>query len=285
MPTLPEKYALLDTGEGTKLEQVGPVRIVRPCPQAIWLHTLGNKQWRNARAVYVRTTGGTGEWRAPTPLPKEWEITWEERPWIVRPTGFGHLGLFPEQAGNWQWLTRQCARREGRCETLNLFAYTGGSTLTMALAGAHVTHVDAARGVVNWGQANAALQRVPKEQVRWIVDDVMKFCARERRRQHRYHGIVLDPPSFGRGPNRELWKIEADLAELLKLCGELLASDGGPAFVLVSAHTPGLTPKSLQRLLAGALRNDGNTTCGEMLIPESVPDRSLPAGAYARWER
>ncbi len=278
------EYVLLDTGRAAKLEQIGPCRVVRPCPQAVWPRSLPRAEWDKARAVYVRSGGGSGRWQAVDPLPEQWHILWQDRPWIVKPTGFGHIGLFPEQADNWKWLARQCSRLQGRFQTLNLFAYTGGSTLSMARGGAAVTHVDAARGVVAWARKNAELQHVNAAQVRWIVDDAMKFCARECRRKRRYSGIVLDPPTFGRGPSGEFWKIEADLADLLGLCRKLLPPSG-PAFLLLSAHTPGFTPKVLERLVTATFGDAGRARAGEMLIPEADRVRRLPAGAFVRWER
>ncbi|NOY81200.1 MAG: hypothetical protein GXP31_09370 [Kiritimatiellaeota bacterium] len=278
------EYALLDSGRAAKLEQIGPHRIVRPCPQAVWPRSLPKAEWDKAQAVYVRSGGGSGRWRAADPLPEQWRLFWHDRPWIVKPTGFGHIGLFPEQADNWTWLTRQCRRLQGRFQALNLFAYTGGSTLAMARSGAAVTHVDAARGVVAWARKNAELQCVPEEQVRWIVDDAMKFCARECRRKRRYTGIVLDPPTFGRGPSGEFWKIEADLADLLNLCRKLLPP-AGPAFLLLSAHTPGFTPRVLERLVTAIFADAGRVTHGEMLIREAGREHRLPAGAFVRWTR
>lgn len=278
-----QPYLLLDTGTETKLERVGPFRLVRPCPQAVWPRRLPAAAWEEkADAVYVRSTTGGGHWDYRQPLPPTWQLEENGLPWIIKATGFGHLGIFPEQAANWSWL-QQFARRAGNgLRVLNLFAYTGGSTLALAHAGAHVVHVDAARGIVAWARDNARAQKLPEDRVQWIVEDVMKFCHREQRRGRRYAGIILDPPTFGRGPTGELWKIENDLTELLAVCRQLLEPQG-PRFVLLSCHSPGFSPLGLENLLRATLGTEATVEAGEMSIPEEDAGRRLPAGCFARW--
>jgi 23S rRNA (cytosine1962-C5)-methyltransferase len=282
MPT--DTYQLLDSGREEKLEQVGAHRLVRPCPQAVWHRRRPAADWADVDAVYVRSSSGGGQWECRRPLPPAWEVRLHGRPWQVKPTGFGHLGIFPEQEANWRWLQQQCRRLPDGAAALNLFAYTGGSTLAMAHAGARATHLDAARGVVNWARDNARLQDLAGAPIHWITEDVTRFCQRERRREHRYRGIVLDPPSFGRGPGGELWKIEGDLLPLLETCRDLL-EPAGPAFLLLSCHSPGFSPLVLDNLLRDLLAGAGHCEAAEMVVPEEGSGRVLPSGCCARWTR
>jgi len=277
-----QPYVLLDSGAEAKLEMVGGVRLVRPCPQAIWPRHRPLAEWVKADAIYHRSDTGGGNWEYRRPLPSSWIMEENGQPWLIKATGFGHLGIFPEQANNWRWLQKQSQRLPRGMHALNLFAYTGGSTLALAHTGAKVTHVDAARGVVAWARDNARNQGVADTAVQWLVEDVMRYCHREQKREHRYQGIILDPPTFGRGPKNELWKIESDLPELLKICRLLLDSDK-PGFVLLSCHSPGFSPLVLHNLLHAILGGNGKIEAGEMTIPEENADRFLPAGCYARW--
>lgn len=281
---VPADYRLLDSGAGARLEQVGPHRLARPCPQAVWPRRLGPEAWAQADATYVRSDSGGGQWDQRCVLPAQWRLRLHGQRWVVKATGFGHLGVFPEQEGNWRWLQKTGAGLPRGFRALNLFAYTGGSTLALAHAGGEVFHVDAARGIVAWARDNAALQKAPEHATHWVVEDVMKFCHREVRREHRYAGIVLDPPTFGRGPTGEMWKIENDLPELLELCRQLL-DERGPAFVVLSCHSPGFSPLVLENLLAAILGPAGRCECGEMTIPEADGARLLPSGCCARWQR
>jgi 23S rRNA (cytosine1962-C5)-methyltransferase len=259
--------------------------VVRPCLQAVWPRHCSAAEWERADAVFVRHTNGNGHWECREPLPDSWPVECGGLRWLLKATAFGHLGLFPEQEQNWRWLTEQ-TRNLGRpgLPALNLFAYTGGSTFAMARGGARVTHVDAARGVVDWARHNAEVQGVPADRVRWIVDDVMKYCHRERKRGRRYRAIVLDPPTFGRGPAAEFWKIENDLADLLGICRDLF-EPSGQVLLLLSCHTPGFTPLVLTNLLAAAFGDRGKPDAGEMVLPEMASARVLPSGVYARWQR
>ena len=275
------EYYLLDSGRESKLERVGPYLLVRPSPQAVWSPSLPEKEWLDADAVYIRSSTGGGNWSFNRRLPERWEIEFRGLKFIIKPTGFGHLGLFPEHGDSWDWIEERIRRVKGPVNLLNMFAYTGGATMAGARAGACVCHLDASKGVVDWARENAALSGLSDRPIRWIVDDVLKFVQKEIRRGKSYDAIILDPPSFGRGANGEIWKIEDDLPNLLLDCRKLLSDK--PLFVLLSCHSPGFTPLVLQNLLAELMKGKrGVLSNGEMVIQESS-GRLLPSGAYARW--
>lgn len=280
-------YALLDSGNAQKLERLGPYTIVRPAPQAIWQPQLAPAAWQRADAVYERDSSGGGAWRWNNKVKREFDVLFADLAWRIKLTDFGHLGLFPEQIDNWQWLrstirNRMQATKQGNVHVLNLFAYTGGSTLAASQAGAHVAHVDAAKGVVDWARRNAALSHLDERPIRWLVDDALKFVKREARRGTTYHGIILDPPSFGRGPKGEVFKIEDDLLPLLEACRDILAKNA--LFVLYSCHTPGFTPITLENQVdILAHKRGGQITSGEMTVVDQQ-GRALPSGAMARWQ-
>ncbi len=238
-------YELLDSGDGRKFERFGDIRLVRPCSQALWRPRLSPAAWAEADASFDREEGNA--WHGRARLPKEWTIETAGIRFRLSGTDFGHLGIFPEQRASWRWLRGVVKKGMG---VLNLFAYSGGSTLASALAGASVCHVDAAKGMVEWARRNAALNGLDGHPIRWIVDDAHAFMRREIRRGHRYDGIILDPPTFGRGANGQLYKIERDLKETLSLVRDLLSET--PAFVLFSSHTPGLTLKVAENILSQA---------------------------------
>jgi 23S rRNA (cytosine1962-C5)-methyltransferase len=274
---------LLDSGNREKLELVGPHRLVRPCPQAVWAPRLPKSEWDQADACYIRNDKGGGHWEYRRELPKKWSIEHAGTQWLIKPTSFGHLGIFPEQEANWQWLGETVSQPGFKgSPMLNLFAYTGGSTMAMARAGAHVTHVDASKGTVAWARENAQNNHVTTP-TRWLVDDAVKFTQRELRRQNTYRGIVMDPPTFGRGPTGQYWKIEFDLLDLLTDCRRLLAEQG-PALLLLSCHSPGFSPLVMENLIR-SIFPEGELETGEMHIPEQGNQRVLPAGVYARWLR
>ena len=274
-------YALLDCGGERKLERFGPVILDRPAPQALWRSLRPRSEWQAAHARYVRSTTGGGHWESLRPTPKEWQIELGGLRLRLSGTGFGHLGVFPEQVFLWPWIRAQCG---GDCRVLNLFAYTGGSTLAAALGGAHVTHCDASRGIIEWAQENSRLCGIAEDRVRWLVDDARKFVRRERRREQRYHGIILDPPSFGRGKKGEVFKLERDLPELLSDCAALL--DPKARFLLLSAHTPGVGPRALRELLRdGIAERSGQFAHGELWIEAAQGNRVLPSGSWAVWYR
>ena len=277
-------YQLLDAGNGAKLEQVGPYRLIRPAPQALWRPSSPAEVWDTAMARYQRSSSGGGVWTYKAKLPPTWVVHYCDLLLKVRLTDFGHLGFFAEHGPHWQWL-RQYLQATGRpVRLLNAFAYSGGMSLAAAAAGASVVHLDAADTMVAWARDNAQLSGLAAAPIRWVVEDVTKFLSREVRRGNKYDVMVLDPPSFGRGSKGEVWKLERDLPAILDLCRQLLSSE--PLCVLLSAHTPGVTPCVLARLLADMLGSHrGLLTSMEMLIPYSASPRVLPSGALARWSR
>ena len=282
--SLPPEYRLLDSGSCRKLEQVGLYRIIRPALNAFWQPSLPASEWDRADAEFKRESGGGGgiwNWKQKK-QPQEWSVTWGGIPLLIKPTHFGHLGFFAEQAVNWDWL-RNCIRKMGgRPRTLNLFAYSGGATLAMAQAGADTCHLDASNGIIEWAKKNQALGPQTPGNIRWICDDAMKFVAREHRRNSRYNGIVLDPPSFGRGSQGQVWKIEEGIRSMLENCRGIL-NTREPYFILLSCHSQGFSPISLGRCLAEVFPEDAALLeAGEMTIPETGSGRLLPAGIYAR---
>ena len=267
-----EQYRLLDSGNFAKLEQVGPYRLVRPALNAAWSPALGPEEWQRADATFTRNSSGGGRWSFRNALPPEWTAEYGGLKMLVKPTNFGHLGFFAEQFVNWERFQRFGG---AHAEALNLFAYSGLGSLALARGGARVCHLDAARGMIEWGRANQALNPDIPPKVRWIVDDVMKFARREVRRGARYDLIALDPPSFGRGSSGQVWKIEDDLPKLLELCRELRAPDR-PFELVLSCHSPGFSCLVLERIVAQVFGR-GEFESGEMFIPEST-GRRLPAG-------
>lgn len=284
--TTDNEYVLLDSGNEMKLERVGEYTLVRPSPQAIWRPQLPQADWNRADAVYTRSTEGSGTWEWKRKVKREFDILYNNIAFNIHLTDFGHLGLFPEQIDNWNWLRQIIRKRLVRTNyrnlyVLNLFGYTGGSTLACSQAGAHLVHVDAAKGVVDWARKNTQQSKLEERPIRWLVDDALKYVEREVRREHTYHGIILDPPSFGRGPKGEVFKIEHDLVPLLEACRTLLAKDA--LFLLYSCHTPGFTPLTLEnQLLDVVASRDGSLESGEMMLT-TPSGRSLPSGTYARW--
>lgn len=275
-------YELLDSGDQTKLERFGEYVLSRPAPQAIWSRRLPSRVWTEADATFTRSPSGGGSWHRRRPLPQSWVLELGGLSLKIKPTDFGHLGVFPEQRPNWDWIARVIGKAPGPVSVLNLFAYTGGSTLVAAAAGATVCHLDSSRGVVAWARENAALSDLAGRPVRWIVDDVTKFIRREGRRGRCYDAIILDPPSFGRGPKGEVWKIEHELPGLLHACRALLGDQ--PLFVLLSCHSPGFTPLVLRNLLAEMMAGAGGwLDAAEMALVESDGERSLPSGSFSRW--
>lgn len=277
-----ETYELMDSGDGRKLEQVGPHRIERQAPHAFWKRRHASA-WEDVHAVHQRSDKGGGHWVTQAATPESWDIEIAGLRVLTKLTPFGHIGLFAEQQANWQWLRQQVSARVANGKTpniLNLFAYTGIASLSCAAEGAAVCHVDAAHGIVDWARQNAALSGMHDRPVRWIVEDAVAFCRREVRRDRRYHGIILDPPSYGRGARKETWKIEEDLPELLALCTDLLDDD--PLFLHLSCHTPGWSPAVLRNVLQTYAPESGwAMDAREMEIGEAT-GRSIPAGAVVR---
>ena len=267
-------YQLFDSGYGQKLEQFGPVTLIRPCAQAVWTPHLPEKAWERADATFTREKAY--RWIVHTKLPDEWTIELEKIRFKLKATDFGHLGIFPEQAMQWAWISTLLAKRKN-ARVLNLFAYSGGASLAAAKAGATVCHLDASKGMVTWARENADLNGLTKAPIRWIVDDAQKFLVRCRKRGERFDAIIIDPPSFGRGKTGEMFKIERDLPLLLEHCQALLSEN--PLFVLLTCHTPGYTPTVLAQLLREYFPK-GAIDSGEMIIPSEFV---LPSGAFARW--
>lgn len=282
-----DDYKLIDSGNFQKLEQVGPYRFVRPAAQAVWKPRLGADAWENVDATFNRFSGGDGKWTVHNrSLPKKWIIEQGPVKLVISLTDFGHLGIFPEQDANWDKLNHLILKRKGDRElnVLNLFAYTGGSTLACATAGAKVVHLDASKTSVSWARENAEASGASDKPVRWIVDDVQKFVEREVRRGSKYQGIILDPPSFGRGTNNEVWQVEDHLVPLLANLKQILAEDY--LFVLLSCHSNGYTPIALQNLLLDMVDGKrGSFDVREMLIHEQDSGRALPSGASALFIR
>ncbi|MBL7050205.1 MAG: class I SAM-dependent methyltransferase [Nitrospira sp.] len=275
-------YTLLDSGNFRKLEQVGPYRLNRPAPQAIWNPALTEIKWADTHAYYHRSSSGGGKWEYKSKLPENWTINYHGMTMKIKLTDFGHLGLFPEQGPNWDWIKDQIRKADRPVKVLNTFAYTGGSSLAAAAAGAEVVHLDAAKGMEIWARENAKLSKMDNLPIRWLVDDVTKFINREIRRGNRYDAIIMDPPSFGRGSNGEVWKFEDNLPSLLELCSQIISPE--PVFMLLSAHTPGITPLTLENLLADLTGPfSGTMSSSEMIIPEQSSKRVLPSGTMARW--
>lgn len=278
----PDGYELIDSGNQRKLERFGSVVLSRPCSQAAWRPRLDAATWAGADAEFDREEGN--RWKGRSPLPKEWILHMAGFQLRLSGTDFGHLGVFPEQQALWRWIgdTLRAAHRPTALRVLNLFAYSGGATLAAAQADAEVCHLDASRGMVDWARANAELNGLSGRPIRWIVDDVHKFLNREIRRNRPYDAILLDPPSFGRGREGELYKIEQDLPETLDLCGRLLSDT--PLFLLLSAHTPGFTPVALANLLQQALPDQTRGfEQGEMLLTGRPGVLPVPSGAFGRW--
>lgn len=279
-----EDYELIDTGDGERLERWGRFILRRPDPQVIWPATLGKKAWNDLHGHYQRSSSGGGQWSFFKELPERWVINYGALRFFIRPTGFKHTGLFPEQAVNWDWLTKLIKTRTGQVRVLNLFAYTGGATVAAASAGAEVCHVDAAKGMVTWARENAVLSGMAERPIRWLIDDALKFVNREKRRGRLYQGIIMDPPSFGRGPNGEVWKIEDELFGLTEVCAEVLAEDA--LFFLINSYTTGLAPGVLNNILALTVgrKHGGAITSAEIGLPVSASKLTLPCGASGRWE-
>ena len=275
-------YEVLDTGNGEKLERWGDVILRRPDPQTIW-PKADPALWRQAQAHYHRSERGGGEWECLTRLPEKWEITFRDLRFWVRPTGFKHTGLFPEQAANWAWMA-DLIRASGRkdVKVLNLFGYTGAATLACASAGAHVTHVDAAKGMVQWAKENRELSRLPETSCRWIVEDALRFVQREIRRGNHYDGILMDPPSYGRGPSGEVWKLENELYGLVDTCAQVLSDQ--PLFYLINSYTTGFQASVLSNMLEKCVvsRFGGQVDSQELCLPVKTGG-VLPCGASGRW--
>jgi 23S rRNA (cytosine1962-C5)-methyltransferase len=278
-------YELLDTGGGEKLERWGTFVLRRPDPQIIWPLEKETQSWQQADAHYHRSSSGGGKWAYRTELPERWTITYDRKlSFYIKPTSFKHTGLFPEQAVNWKWMMDKIEAAGRPIKVLNLFAYTGGATVACAHAGAEVCHVDASKGVVQWAKENLHLSGLGTRPVRFITDDVFKYVQREQRRGSKYDAIIMDPPSYGRGPNGETWKLEDDLFPFIQTCMTILSDK--PLFLLINSYTTGISATVLQNILAIALKPKfgGSITSGEIGLPITHSGMNLPCGILARWE-
>lgn len=279
-----KEYEVIDCSRGEKLERWGKYILLRPDPQVIWDTKREDRRWRKLNAHYHRSSRGGGEWEF-FDLPEQWNIHYKNITFHLKPFSFKHTGLFPEQAVNWDWFSEKIKKAGRPVKVLNLFAYTGGATLAAAAAGASVVHVDASKGMVTWARENAQASGLEKAPVRWLVDDCVKFVEREIRRENHYDGIIMDPPSYGRGPKGEIWKIEEKIYPLIQLCEKLLSDD--PLFFLVNSYTTGLQPAVLSYMLGSAIekKHGGVVTADEIGLPVSASGLVLPCGASGRWEK
>ena len=277
-------YEVLDCSEGEKLERWGSYRLLRPDPQVIWSTKKDPSLWKIINAHYHRSSKGGGEWEF-FDLPQEWQIGYGDLRFNLKPFSFKHTGLFPEQAVNWEWFGQLIREASRPVKVLNLFAYTGGATLSAAAAGAAVTHVDASKGMVNWAKENAVSSGLADRPIRWLVDDCVKFVEREIRRGNVYDAIIMDPPSYGRGPKGEIWKIEDSIYLFIELTMDILSDD--PLFYLVNSYTTGLQPAVLTYMLSMTVkkRYGGKVESSEIGLPVSGNGLVLPCGASGRWSR
>ncbi len=275
-------YEVIDTSGGEKLERWGDYLLVRPDPQVIWDTEKKHPGWKQRNGHYHRSNKGGGEWEF-FHLPEEWTISYKELTFHLKPFSFKHTGLFPEQAANWDWFSDLIQNAGRPVKVLNLFAYTGGATILAAKAGASVTHVDASKGMVNWAKENAASSGLADAPVRWLVDDCVKFVEREIRRDNHYDAVIMDPPSYGRGPKGEIWKIEDSIYPFLKLTAKLLS--GNPLFVLLNSYTTGLQPAVLSYMMNTVYRKSfgGHVEADEIGLPVTESALVLPCGASGRW--
>ena len=275
-------YEVIDCSCGEKLERWGDYILVRPDPQVIWNTPKKQPGWKRRNGHYHRSKKGGGEWEF-FDLPEQWSIRYRNLTFHLKPFCFKHTGLFPEQAVNWDWCAEKIKAAGRPVKVLNLFAYTGGATLSAAAAGASVTHVDASKGMVAWAKENAAASGLGKAPIRWLVDDCVKFAEREIRRGNKYDAIIMDPPSYGRGPKGEIWKIEESIHSIIQLCVRLLSDQ--PLFVLLNSYTTGLQPAVLAYLLGTELKKyGGRVTADEVGIPVAASGLALPCGACGRFE-
>lgn len=280
--TKPSKdYELLDSGDGEKLERYGNVVFRRPDPQALWAKSLNIQEWNKAQASFNRD-GKKGDWNLKGNIPLRWQIEFGHLKLWIRPTSFKHTGLFPEQLPNWDWMREKISAAHRPVNVLNLFGYTGGASIAAAQAGASVVHVDGSKVAIQWGKDNAKASGLEEKPIRWLLDDARVFVKREIKRGNKYDGILLDPPAFGHGPKKELWKIEEHLPELLKLCTEILSDK--PVFFLINGYASGYSSIAYENNLKQLLHKFGGSfEKGELAIEESKSGKLLPCGIFSRW--
>jgi len=277
-------YKIIDAGNKEKLETWKNVTLRRPDPQALWPIDFDSK-WKNIDAFYHRSNKGGGSWEFKNKLPEYWTINYKELTFKVSPTNFKHTGLFPEQAANWDYMIDKIKNSNRKINVLNLFAYTGAATMACSYAGADVVHVDSARGMVEWAKENMKLSHLENNKIRFIVDDCLKFVLREKRRGNKYDAIIMDPPSFGRGPSGEVWKFEDKIIELIEACMDILSDK--PIFFQVNSYTTGFSKTVLENVLKTTLLKkykNGRVECDEIGLPIENSNLVLPCGIYGRWE-
>ncbi len=276
-------YELIDAVSGERLERWGDIILIRPDPQIIWDGAKKDKRWHNAHAIYHRSQSGGGYWEQLKKVPDVWSINFRDLTFNLKPMGFKHTGLFPEQSVNWDMCSEVIKRAGRELKVLNLFAYTGGATISALAAGASVTHVDASKGMVAWGKENAVASDLSDRPVRWLVDDCLKFVQREIRRGNKYDGIIMDPPSYGRGPNGEVWKLEQNLSVLLESVGQILSDDA--EFFLLNSYTGGLSPTILNYMVKNLVvkKRKGEVITDEIGLPVTNRDITLPCGNTTYW--
>ena len=278
-------YELLDASRGERLERWGDIILIRPDPQILWDTPRRDPRWKQAHARYHRSNTGGGQWERYRPIPDSWQIAYGDLKFALKPMGFKHTGLFPEQAVNWDLMASLIKKENRPIRVLNLFGYTGAATLACVAAGAHVTHVDASKGMVAWGKENAVSSGLADKPMRWLVDDCGKFVQREQRRGNSYDAILMDPPSYGRGPGGEVWKLEEQIYPLVAECVKLLSDD--PLFFLLNSYTTGLSPSVMQYVLGSLMpKNIGGTlSADEIGLPVTDSGLVLPCGATALWHK
>ena len=277
-------YKILDMADGQKLEKWGDVILSRPDPQIIWKDKIYPEKWKNINATYHRSKTGGGAWEYKKKVPQQWQIKYKELTFNIKPMGFKHTGLFPEQAVNWDWMINKIQNSNREIKVLNLFAYTGGATVACSYAGASVCHVDSSKGMVTWAKENIASSGLSERPVRYIVDDVVKFVNREIRRGNKYDAIIMDPPSYGRGANGEVWQFENNIYDLVELCSKVLSDN--PLFFLINSYTTGISSKVLENILnlTVAKNHKGKVSSGEIGLPMEGSKLILPCGIFGRWE-
>ena len=277
-------YEILDMANGEKLERWGNIYLIRPDPQIIWKDKSYPNKWNMANARYNRSNTGGGAWEYKKRLPESWQIKYKNLTFNIKPMGFKHTGLFPEQAVNWDWMIKKIKDSRREINVLNLFAYTGGATVACLSAGAKVCHVDSSKGMTTWAKENVESSGLRDRPVRFIIDDVIKFVQREIRRERKYDAIIMDPPSYGRGKNGEVWQFENNISDLVELCTKVLSDD--PLFFLINSYTTGISSKVLENLLYLNMKKyKGIISSGEIGLPMKDSKLVLPCGIYGRWEK
>ena len=276
-------YEIIDMASGEKLERWGNIKLIRPDPQIIWKNKSIPSEWKSANARYNRSSTGGGAWEYSKRLPESWQVKYKNLTFNIKPMGFKHTGLFPEQAVNWDWMIDKIKNEKREIKVLNLFAYTGGATVACLSAGASVCHVDSSKGMVTWAKENVVSSGLEKASVRYIVDDVVKFVNREIRRGHKYDAIIMDPPSYGRGTNGEVWQFENNIYDLVELCSKVLSDN--PLFFLINSYTTGISSTVLENILRLNIKSKGKYSCGEIGLPMTESKMVLPCGIFAKWEK